>query len=207
MNTIPSQNERSTLRGSAATDRDPHSGRRLTGRIARLPISTKLLIGYLAFVFPVAVLLVFMVSSFGRDMTAVRLELGGIEYTGRVLAVHRAVTELQIAQALARRDMLMSDQTGRNLVTVRDAAAQAVDDLAGHHELRGDALGLSSDRFTGRGLAEIAAPALIERLRTNLSGPGLIEPGVAESLLLLSDTVLNLTGVTQDSALDSNALI
>ena len=51
----------------------------MTGRIARLRISAKLLIGYVAFVFPVAVLLVFMDSGFSQDLAAVRRELGGIE--------------------------------------------------------------------------------------------------------------------------------
>ncbi|MEE8441102.1 MAG: diguanylate cyclase, partial [Spirochaetia bacterium] len=207
MNTILSQNERSTLRGSVAADKEPQPGLRVTGRIARLPISTKLLIGYLAFVFPVAVLLVFMVSGFGRDMTAVRLELGGIEYAGRVLELHQTVSELQVTQSLSARDLLMTDQTGKDPAGPIEKAIREIDRLEQYHQLNGDALGLSTESLTGRGLAGISAPTLIRRLRANMEGTGRIETGIAESLRLLSDAVLNLTGVTQDSALDSNALI
>ncbi len=68
----------------------------MSARLSRLPISRKLLIGYLAFVIPTLALVIVLDAGFAANARFARREDDGIEYARRVYAVQHALSTWQI---------------------------------------------------------------------------------------------------------------
>ena len=176
------------------------------GRLTRLPITAKLVIGYIAFVLPLAVLAIFMDIGFAEDIRTTRTELIGIGYAERAFAAQLAVSLFE-AEYVGQ-DMMSAVADPATAESRTAAVNEAFAELIRYHNETAASIQLSDSLMIRKGFPNMA-PAEIERAWLNyLSSP---EPevyqGVVDSLYALGGAAADMSGVTQDPVLDSSALI
>lgn len=192
------QNERSTSRGSASSSNP-------LPRLARLPISRKLLIGYVAFVIPTLALLVVLNVGFAANARLAGREADGVEYARRVYAVQHALSTWQV-EYMSMPDE--SDGGSREMENKAGSVRAAFDQLLDYHESAEGRLGIDERHLEPSVFGDLS-PAELERMWAGYRD----EPTAAkyetllDSLARLGATILDLSGATQDPALETNAMI